>query len=100
MAASVKPTLVLVDAAALDEQLTLLHAKLDALLAARAAPPPALLDRAGLAGALDVSTKTLDRLRSEGLPELTIGDAPRFELERCLEWLRARGGGLRLVSAK
>lgn len=52
---------------------------------------PALLDRAELAKALKVSPATLDRLRGEAsFPELTIGDSPRFELERVLSWLRSR----------
>jgi hypothetical protein len=51
---------------------------------------PALLDRAGLARAFDVSLATLDRLRAEGCPELRLGDAPRFELSEVLGWLRDR----------
>jgi hypothetical protein len=50
-----------------------------------------LLDRRGLAEALNVSLPTLDRLRRDGCPELLLGDAPRFEIERVLEWLRAKG---------
>jgi hypothetical protein len=49
-----------------------------------------LLDRRGLAQALDVGVDTVDRMRGEGMPELRVGDAPRFELERVLEWLRGR----------
>jgi len=63
--------------------------------------PVALLDRKGLAEALAVSPAALDRLRSEpSFPELKIGDAPRFELDRVLEWLRSRSAGpaLRVVS--
>jgi hypothetical protein len=52
---------------------------------------PSLLDRRGLAEALAISPAALDRLRAEaGFPELRIGDAPRFEVARVLEWLRAR----------
>jgi hypothetical protein len=51
---------------------------------------PVLLDRRGLAAALGVGVDTVDRLRREGAPELTIGDAPRFELDRVLEWVRGR----------
>ncbi len=51
---------------------------------------PALLDRAGLAQALGVSTRSLDTLRHEGLPELRVGDAPRFDLPEVLAWLRSR----------
>jgi hypothetical protein len=51
---------------------------------------------------LNISPAALDRLRTEpAFPELRIGDAPRFELDRVLEWLRARGTepALRLVAA-
>lgn len=54
---------------------------------------PALLDRRGLADALGCGCDTIDRLRREGCPELTVGDAPRFELGKVLEWLRTRRGG-------
>lgn len=53
-------------------------------------PSPALVDRAGLARALGVSPASVDRLRGEGLPELRVGDAPRFELEAVLRWLRGK----------
>lgn len=61
---------------------------------------PALRDRKALAAALSISTAALDRLREEpSFPELAIGDAPRFELDRVLVWLRARSdsSALRLV---
>src|SRR5688572_5300162 len=63
-------------------------------------PPaePALIDRDELATALSVSPSTLDRMRSEAnFPELRVGDAPRFELEAVLEWLRGRRKSLRVV---
>jgi hypothetical protein len=53
---------------------------------------PRLLDRRGLAVALGCCVDTVDRLRREGCPEVVIGDAPRFELDRVLSWLRAREG--------
>jgi hypothetical protein len=57
----------------------------------RPAAPAALLDRRRLAESLAISPAALDRLRAEpGFPELRIGDAPRFEVARVLEWLRAR----------
>jgi hypothetical protein len=65
-----------------------------------ASTPPALLDRKRLAEALDLSVAALDRVRAEpSFPELRIGDAPRFELDRVLEWLRAQSDGpaLRVV---
>ncbi|MBE7479692.1 MAG: hypothetical protein HS104_06875 [Polyangiaceae bacterium] len=52
---------------------------------------PRLLDRAELAAALKVSPASLDRLRGEpAFPEVRIGDAPRFEFEAVLRWLRSR----------
>lgn len=52
---------------------------------------PALLSRARLAEALDVSLPTLDRLRAEaGFPELVVGEAPRFDLAAVLAWLKRR----------
>lgn len=49
---------------------------------------PPLLNRSELAHHLDVSVDTVDRLRREGCPELMVGDSPRYELDRVLEWLR------------
>jgi hypothetical protein len=66
------------------------------LVAERLAPlferpaAPALLDRRGIADALGCGVDTIDRLRDEGLPELRVGDSPRFELAAALEWLRGR----------
>ena len=54
-------------------------------------PPPALLDRRGLAQFLGVSLPTVDKLRGEGCPTLWVVDSPRFEREAVLEWLRSRG---------
>ena len=51
---------------------------------------PRLLDRRGIAEALHVGVDTVDRLRREGCPELTVGDAPRFEIGAVIEWLRGR----------
>jgi hypothetical protein len=53
-------------------------------------PAPALLDRRALAAALACCTDKIDQLRREGMPVVKLGDSPRFELQRCLEWLRAR----------
>jgi len=55
-----------------------------------AEPAPRLVDRRGLAQALGCCVDTVDRLRREGAPELTVGDAPRFEIDRVLEWIRTR----------
>lgn len=51
---------------------------------------PALLDRRGLSEALGVGVDTVDRLRREGCPELIVGEAPRFELDKVTAWLRDR----------
>ena len=62
---------------------------------------PSLLDRKALAAALDISPAALDRLRGEAsFPEIRVGDAPRFELDRVLDWLRTRSRepALRVVS--
>ncbi len=52
---------------------------------------PALHDRQSLAQQLRCGVDTVDKLRREGMPELRVGDAPRFELEIVLAWLRTRG---------
>jgi hypothetical protein len=51
---------------------------------------PKLLDRRGLAHALNIGVDTVDRLRREGCPSLLVGDAPRFELDQVIQWLRGR----------
>lgn len=52
---------------------------------------PLLLDRRGMARALGIGVDTLDKLRREGLPEILVGDAPRFDRESVLVWLKDRG---------
>ena len=54
-------------------------------------PLPALLDREQIAAQLGCSLPTIDRLRREGMPTVFLGEAPRFELAMCLDWLRQRG---------
>lgn len=57
-----------------------------------AQPAPAqLLDREALSIALGCSGGMVDKLRRRGMPHLRLGDSPRFELERCLEWIRKDG---------
>jgi hypothetical protein len=53
-------------------------------------PACLLLDRNGIAKALGCSPSQIDRLRRLGMPFIRLGDVPRFELARCLEWLRQR----------
>lgn len=55
-------------------------------------PPPALLDRPGLARALSCSERHVDALRRRGLPEVRLSaTAVRFELGPVLAWLREHG---------
>lgn len=68
----------------------LVRAELSALLGALT-PPPLLLDREGLAQALGCSSSLVDKLRRQGMPRVVLGESPRFELERCLEWIRKQG---------
>ncbi|HKY37222.1 MAG TPA: hypothetical protein VJN18_14865 [Polyangiaceae bacterium] len=51
---------------------------------------PALHDRASLARELRCGVDTVDKMRTQGLPELRVGDSPRFELAAVLGWLRER----------
>lgn len=69
----------------------LLREELGALLGKAAAPLPLLLDREGLAAALGCSSSLIDKLRRQGMPTVRLGESPRFELERCLEWIRKEG---------
>jgi hypothetical protein len=62
-----------------------------ALEAAASARLPLLLDREGLASALGCSSSLVDKLRRRGMPTVTLGDSPRFELEACLGWIRKDG---------
>lgn len=82
-----------------DALLDRLADRLAARLAERLAPNPTrqpekaafcILDRRGLAAQLRCCVDVVDRLRTEGMPELRVGDAPRFELDRVLAWLRER----------
>ncbi len=50
-----------------------------------------LLTRLELAKILKVSLRTVDKLKSEGMPHIKItGTTIRFELETVLDWLRKR----------
>jgi DNA-binding XRE family transcriptional regulator len=60
---------------------------------ADASREPALLTQEQLAHKLGVSVGTVRTLRGRGLPTITVGESPRFELAAVLEWLRnARTG--------
>lgn len=64
----------------------------DAVAEALADQPdtPPLLDQQGLARALDISIRTLRKLVLQGMPELRVGDSPRYEIDAVLAWLRDR----------
>jgi hypothetical protein len=52
---------------------------------------PALLTTKELAHELRCCTKTIDRLRKEGLPHMLVGDnCPRYRLEAVVSWLESR----------
>jgi hypothetical protein len=69
----------------------LVEAAVERVVTARAAERPLLLDREGLASALGCSSSHIDKLRRQGLPTLKFGESPRFEVDRCLEWIRKQG---------
>ncbi len=89
-----RPDLAKIIAGAVAEQL---QERFDALeagiaeLAERVVAPPPLLDRRACATWLRVSLRQLDNLRDQGLPELRVGDAPRFQPSEVLRWLRSHG---------
>src|SRR4051812_17762449 len=83
-------TLVVVPPEALAELVT--QAVAAALDGVNLGHTPPLLDRAGLARALSVSTSTVDRLLRAGLPYLRVADAKRFELASTLAYLRSTTG--------
>jgi hypothetical protein len=56
-------------------------------LAAVAPSTPALLDREGLAQALQCSAGMVDKMRKQGLPTVWLGESPRFVLADVLTWL-------------
>jgi excisionase family DNA binding protein len=51
---------------------------------------PVLLTRQQTAQALGCSLATLQKLVADGCPFVRLGESPRFELARVLEWLRER----------
>ncbi len=53
------------------------------------ARPPALVDRSELARQLGVSTRHVAELERRGLPVVRVGQAPRYELQAALGWLRS-----------
>ena len=53
--------------------------------------PEGLIDRQELARRLAISTRGLDRLRREGMPEVRVGDVPRWIWPAVVAWLEGRG---------
>ncbi len=103
MAGEARTKLVVIEPADLAELVRDAVVEAIAELPRASSAPSLLLDRKGLAEALSVSPAAVDRLRAEpSFPELRIGDAPRFELDRVLEWLRSRSEvpALRIVASK
>jgi hypothetical protein len=68
---------------------TVRDAVFDALSEHAAAEPsrPELLTTDELAAELRVCSKTVARLRADGMPVLHVGDSPRFRLGEVLAWL-------------
>jgi excisionase family DNA binding protein len=64
----------------------------DALSELLPSSPARLLTLEETAQLLRCSPRHVRRLRSEGLPVLMVGEAPRFERDAVLAWLRARSG--------
>ena len=50
-----------------------------------------ILTREQLAKLLQVTEKTVDRLRKEGMPFFKVGANIRFDKEEVLKWLRENG---------
>jgi hypothetical protein len=71
-----------------DDLRRLVREELDQALGQAREQPAVLLDRVALAKALTVSTTTIDRLRTQGLPTVWIIEAPRFDLNAVIAWLR------------
>jgi hypothetical protein len=84
---------VLVVALTPDELRALIRDELRAVHAEREPAPSAapLLDRRELGRTLAVSTATVTRLTSEGMPHVFVGDSPRYSIDEVRAWLEARG---------
>lgn len=52
---------------------------------------PQLATREQCAKALNISTRSLDTLRSQGLPVVWVLDSPRFDVAEVVTWLREKG---------
>lgn len=54
----------------------------------QAQPATRLLSAAELGKALSVSPSLVGKLRRAGMPSLRVGDAARYDVDACIEWLR------------
>ncbi len=50
-----------------------------------------ILTKQQLAKFLQVTERTIDRLREEGMPHFKVGKVIRFEKEAVLNWLKQNG---------
>lgn len=91
-AAPVQPGTGVVVVGAVELQ-AMIRQAVDAALAehSEAAQAPLLVSRQEMARALGVGVDTLDKLRREGMPEILVGDMPRFHSATVLAWLQSRG---------
>lgn len=65
--------------------------RIAALMPSERPDTPKLLDRAGLAIALDVSVSSVDRLIAKGCPCIWVLDSRRFEFDSVMAWLKKTG---------
>jgi hypothetical protein len=80
---------VLVELAALPDRIDALSSEVAELRAALATPRgEPRLSRQQLAEAWGVSTRHVAAMVARGMPELRIGDAPRYVQTECEKWLR------------
>ena len=57
-----------------------------------------ILTKDELAKMLKVTIRTLDRLRSEGLPSIKVGNQVRFIEKDVLEWLKSQRKSRKVVA--
>lgn len=48
------------------------------------------LTKEQLSQLLQITVRTIDRLREEGLPSLKIGKSVRFDKKEVLDWIKSR----------
>lgn len=50
-----------------------------------------ILTKEEIAKLLKVTVRTVDRMRSEGMPYFKVGNAVRFRKEKVIQWLEQKG---------